>query len=212
MRNRKTINPVPTAMLRYLAMSSDSIELSTRPMLKLLAENWWVLLLRGLFAVLFGVLTFVWPGISLLSLIILFGAYSLVDGVVALFGAFKGRGQVQGSSLWWLLFVGISGVAAGIVTFIYPQVTALVLVVFIGAWALVRGIFEIIGAVRLRKEIDHEWLLILAGLISVLFGLALLVNPQAGALALLWLIGGYAILFGLILIWLSFRLRKVVKK
>lgn len=192
-------------------MPSQDILLSTRPMLKLLAENWWVLLLRGLFAVLFGVLTFVWPGLSLLSLIILFGAYSLVDGVVALYGAFKGRGEARGYSLWWLLFVGISGIAAGIVTFIYPQVTALVLVVFIGAWALVRGIFEIIGAVRLRKEIEHEWLLIFAGLLSVLFGLALLIKPGAGALALLWLIGSYAILFGLILIWLSFRLRKVVR-
>lgn len=192
-------------------MPSQDILLSTRPMLKLLAENWWVLLLRGLFAVLFGVLTFVWPGLSLLSLIILFGAYSLVDGFVALYGAFKGRGEARGYSLWWLLFVGISGIAAGIVTFIYPQVTALVLVVFIGAWALVRGIFEIIGAVRLRKEIEHEWLLIFAGLLSVLFGLALLIKPGAGALALLWLIGSYAILFGLILIWLSFRLRKVVR-
>ncbi|MFV8780993.1 HdeD family acid-resistance protein [Microbulbifer sp. SA54] len=192
-------------------MPSSDIELATRPMLKLLADNWWVLLVRGLFAILFGVLTFVWPGISLLSLIILFGAYSLVDGVIALYGAFKGRGETRGYSLWWLLFVGFSGIAAGIVTFIYPQVTALVLVIFIGAWALVRGIFEIIGAVRLRREIEHEWLLILAGVISVLFGLALLVSPGAGALALLWLIGGYAILFGLILVWLSFRLRKVAR-
>ena len=192
-------------------MSDQNISLSTRPMLKLMVENWWVALLRGLFAILFGVLTFVWPGISLLSLVILFGAYSLVDGVVALYGAIKGRGRASGSSLWWLLFVGITGIAAGIVTFFYPQVTALVLVIFIGAWALVRGIFEIIGAVRLRKEIDHEWLLILAGLLSVIFGLVLLLKPGAGALALLWLIGSYAILFGVILVWLSFRLRKLAR-
>ncbi|WGL15050.1 HdeD family acid-resistance protein [Microbulbifer bruguierae] len=190
-------------------MANQNIPMSTRPLLKLLADNWWVALLRGCFAILFGVLTFVWPGISLLSLIILFGAYSLVDGVIALYGAFKGRGSVTGSSIWWLIFVGITGIAAGIVTFIYPQVTALVLVIFIGAWALVRGIFEIIGAIRLRKEIDHEWLLIFAGVLSVIFGLVLLLKPGAGALALLWLIGTYAILFGIILVWLAFRLRKV---
>ncbi|WP_288132077.1 HdeD family acid-resistance protein [Microbulbifer sp.] len=192
-------------------MSDQMINLSTRPMLRLMADNWWVALLRGLFAVLFGVLTFVWPGITLLSLIILFGAYTLVDGVVAIYGAIQGRGQASKSSLWWLLFVGITGIAAGILTFFYPQVTGLVLVVFIGAWALVRGIFEIIGAVRLRKEIDHEWLLICAGVLSVIFGLVLLMKPGAGALALLWLIGGYAILFGLILVWLAFRLRRLKK-
>lgn len=180
-------------------------------MLSLLVDNWWVALLRGLFAILFGVLTFVWPGITLLSLVILFGVYSLMDGIVAIYGAIKGRGEVSRSSLWWLLFVGITGIAAGIVTFFYPQVTALVLVIFIGAWALVRGIFEIIGAVRLRKEIDNEWLLIFAGLLSVIFGLVLLLKPGAGALALLWLIGSYAILFGLILVWLAFRLRKLAR-
>ncbi|WP_105102847.1 HdeD family acid-resistance protein [Microbulbifer pacificus] len=193
-------------------MTRDSVSLSHRPLLHALADNWWVALVRGLFAILFGVLTFVWPGISLLSLVILFGVYSLMDGVVAIYGAIKGRGEVSRSSLWWLLFVGITGIAAGIVTFFYPQVTALVLVIFIGAWALVRGVFEIIGAIRLRKEIDHEWLLIFAGLLSVIFGLVLLLKPGAGALALLWLIGSYAIIFGVILVWLAFRLRKLARK
>ncbi|QIL90404.1 HdeD family acid-resistance protein [Microbulbifer harenosus] len=192
-------------------MTGNSVSLAQRPLLRALTDNWWVALLRGLFAILFGVLTFVWPGITLLSLVILFGVYSLMDGIVAIYGAIKGRGEVSRSSLWWLLFVGITGIAAGIVTFFYPQVTALVLVIFIGAWALVRGIFEIIGAIRLRKEIDHEWLLIFAGLLSVIFGLVLLLKPGAGALALLWLIGSYAILFGLILVWLAFRLRKLGK-
>ena len=191
---------------------SGQISLSTRPLLRAMADNWWVALVRGLFAIVFGVLTFVWPGISLLSLVLLFGIYSLIDGVVALYGAIKGRGQVERSALWWLLFVGITGIAAGIVTFVYPQVTALVLVIFIGAWALVRGIFEIIGAIRLRKEIDHEWLLIFAGFLSVIFGLVLLLKPGAGALALLWLIGSYAIVFGGILVWLSLRLRKLAHK
>jgi len=191
--------------------ASGQRNLATRPLLRALADRWWVALVRGLFAILFGVLTFVWPGISLLSLVILFGVYSLMDGVVALYGAITGRGQISRSSLWWLLFVGISGIAAGLVTFVYPQVTALVLVIFIGAWALVRGIFEIIGAIRLRREIEREWLLIFAGLLSVLFGLVLLLNPGAGALALLWLIGGYAIAFGIILVWLAFRLRKLAR-
>ncbi|MBB5211433.1 HdeD family acid-resistance protein [Microbulbifer hydrolyticus] len=193
------------------ASAPGQVNLSTRPLLRALADNWWIALVRGLFAILFGVLTFVWPGISLLSLVILFGVYSLMDGVVALYGAVTGRGKVSRSSLWWLLFVGITGIAAGIVTFVYPQVTALVLVIFIGAWALVRGIFEIIGAVRLRKEIEHEWLLIFAGLMSVLFGLVLLLKPGAGALALLWLIGGYAIVFGITLVWLALRLRKLAR-
>ncbi|WP_428819417.1 HdeD family acid-resistance protein [Microbulbifer sp. MCCC 1A16149] len=193
-------------------LNPSSNYLSTRPLLRALADNWWVALVRGLFAILFGVLTFIWPGISLLSLVILFGVYSLMDGAVAIYGAITGRGQISRSSLWWLLFVGITGITAGIVTFIYPQVTALVLVIFIGAWALVRGIFEIIGAVRLRKEIDHEWLLIFAGFLSVIFGLVLLLKPGAGALALLWLIGSYAIAFGIILVWLAFRLRKLAHK
>lgn len=191
------------------AYSAGQLAFAARPMLRALAQNWWVALLRGGFAILFGILTFIWPGISLLSLVILFGVYSLLDGVVAIYGAVKGRGEVPRSSLWWLTFVGITGIAAGIVTFIYPQVTALVLVIFIGAWALVRGIFEIIGAIRLRKETDQEWLLILAGILSVIFGLVLLLKPGAGALALLWLIGSYAILFGIILVWLAFRLRKM---
>ncbi|MCK7598918.1 HdeD family acid-resistance protein [Microbulbifer sp. CAU 1566] len=192
-------------------MTRNSISLSDRPLLRAMADNWWVALVRGLFAILFGVLTFVWPGISLLSLVILFGVYSLMDGIVAIYGAIKGRGEVSRSSLWWLLFVGITGIAAGVVTFIYPQVTALVLVIFIGAWALVRGIFEIIGAIRLRKEIEHEWLLIFAGMLSVIFGLVLLLKPGAGALALLWLIGTYAIIFGVILVWLALRLRKLAR-
>jgi len=190
------------------SQSSSELNLAARPLLHSLAENWWLLLLRGLLGILFGVLTFVWPAISLFSLIILFGAYTLMDGVFALYSAFKG-GKRKG--IGWLFFVGLTGVAAGIITFVYPQVTALVLVIFIGAWALVRGIFEIIGAIRLRKEIEHEWLLIFAGVISVLFGLALLVSPGAGALALLWLIGSYAIVFGCILVWLALRLRKVAK-
>lgn len=183
-----------------------STELSTRPILRVLGENWWLLLLRGIAAVIFGILAFAWPGLSLLALVILFGVYALLDGIFALVAAVRGRHRA--TPVWWLIIGGLVSVAAGIVTFVYPQVTALVLVIFIGAWSLVRGLFEIIGAIRLRKEIDQEWLLIAAGLLSVLFGLVLLIKPGAGALALVWLIGAYAILFGLVFIWLALRLRK----
>ena len=187
-------------------MTTETLNLATRPVLQVLSENWWLLLLRGICAVAFGILAFVWPGLSLLTLVILFGIYALLDGFIALIAAVLGRHKA--TPVWWLIIGGLVSVAAGIVTFIYPQVTALVLVIFIGSWALVRGIFEIIGAIRLRKEIDKEWLLVAIGLLSVLFGLAVLFNPGAGALALVWLIGAYAIALGLSLIWLALRLRK----
>ncbi|WP_323846543.1 HdeD family acid-resistance protein [Microbulbifer magnicolonia] len=180
--------------------------LATRPILQVLSENWWLLLLRGVAGVVFGILCFIWPGPSLLALVILFGVYALLDGFFALIAAVLGRHKA--TPLWWLILAGLISVAAGIVTFAYPQITALVLVVFIGAWALVRGAFEIIGAFHLRKEISSEWLLMAVGLLSMIFGFAILANPGAGALALVWLIGIYAILFGLPLIWLAFRLRR----
>ncbi|WP_193162494.1 HdeD family acid-resistance protein [Microbulbifer hainanensis] len=187
-------------------MTNETLNLATRPVLQVLSENWWLLLLRGICAVAFGILAFIWPGLSLLTLVILFGIYALLDGFFALIAAVLGRHKA--TPVWWLIIGGLVSVAAGIVTFIYPQITALVLVIFIGSWALVRGIFEIIGAVRLRKEIDKEWLLVAIGLLSVLFGLAVLFNPGAGALALVWLIGAYAIALGLSMIWLALRLRK----
>jgi uncharacterized membrane protein HdeD (DUF308 family) len=109
---------------------------------------------------------------------------------------------------WWLVVVGLLGIAAGILTFVWPGITALVLILFIGAWALVTGIFEIIGAIRLRKEIDDEWMLILSGVLSVLFGLGVMILPGAGALALIWVIAIYAIIFGVLMIALALRLRK----
>ena len=187
-------------------MTDESLNLATRPVLQVLAENWWLLLLRGICAVIFGILAFVWPGLSLLTLVVLFGIYSLMDGFLALIAAVLGRHK--STPLWWLIITGLVSVAAGIVTFSYPQITGLVLVIFIGAWALAHGVFEIIGAIRLRRELENEWLLIAAGLLSVIFGLAILINPGAGALALVWLIGAYAIAFGLPMIWLAFRLRK----
>jgi uncharacterized membrane protein HdeD (DUF308 family) len=179
---------------------------SAGPLLHAAARHWWLVLLRGIAAIVFGVLAFAWPGMTLLTLIILYGAYALVDGVLSLAAAMADRGGAV--PRWWLAVAGLLGIAAGLLTFFWPGVTALVLITFVGVWALVRGVFEIVDAIRLRKQIDNEWLLILAGILSVLFGLAVLVAPGAGALALVWLIGAYAIVFGILMVALSFRLRR----
>ncbi|MFO0994540.1 MAG: HdeD family acid-resistance protein [Hyphomicrobiales bacterium] len=171
-----------------------------------LAKNWWLLLLRGIAAIIFGILAFAWPGITLLSLVILYGAYALVDGVLSVAAAIGGGGGA--APRWWLVVVGLLGIAAGLLTFFWPQITALVLLMFIGAWALIHGVFEIIGAIRLRKEIDNEWMLILSGALSVLFGAAMLIMPGAGALALIWVIGAYSIIFGILFVGFAFRLKK----
>jgi len=177
-----------------------------RPMLHAMAKGWWLVLLRGIAAIVFGVLAFVWPGLTLLTLVLFYGAYALIDGVVALISAFSGGAKPVPT--WWLILVGLFGIAAGLVTFLWPGITALVLIIFIGVWSIAHGIFEIVGAIKLRKEIDNEWWLILAGALSVLFGIVVLALPGAGALALIWVIGAYAIVFGVLLVGLSLRLRK----
>src|SRR5215813_8157588 len=177
-----------------------------RPMLHALAKAWWLVLLRGIAGIVFGVLAFIWPGLTLITLVLLYGAYALVDGVLSLIAAFTGGAKPVPT--WWLVVVGLLGIAAGLVTFLYPGITALVLIFFIGGWAIAHGIFEIIGAIRLRKEIENEWWLILAGVLSVIFGLLVLVIPGAGALALIWVIGAYSIMFGIMFVALSLRLRK----
>jgi uncharacterized membrane protein HdeD (DUF308 family) len=176
------------------------------PMLHALANNWWLVLLRGIAAIVFGVLAFVWPGLTLLTLVLFYGAYALIDGAFALITAFTGGAKPVPS--WWLIVVGLAGIAAGLVTFLWPGVTALVLIIFIGAWAIMHGIFEIVGAIKLRKEIDNEWWLILAGAMSVVFGIVVLVAPGAGALGLIWAIGAYSVVFGILLVALALRLRQ----
>jgi uncharacterized membrane protein HdeD (DUF308 family) len=175
-------------------------------MLHALAKCWWLLLLRGIAGVIFGVLAFIWPGLTLVTLVLLYGAFALVDGVLSLVAAFTGSAKPVPT--WWLVVVGLLGIAAGIVTFLWPGITAIVLVLLIGAWALVHGIFEIIGAIQLRKEIDNEWWLILSGALSVIFGLIVLTAPGAGALGLIWAIAAYSIVFGILFIGLALRLRK----
>jgi len=174
-------------------------------MLHALAKNWWLLLLRGVAAIIFGVLAFAWPGLTLLTLILFYGAFALADGVLAIIAAITGGAPAP---RWWLAIVGLLGIAAGLLTFLMPGVSALVLLFFIAGWAIATGVMQIIGAIQLRKEIDNEWLLILGGVISVLFGVAMMVAPGAGALALVWVIAIYSVITGVMLVALAFRLKK----
>jgi uncharacterized membrane protein HdeD (DUF308 family) len=173
-------------------------------LLHALAKNWWLLLLRGIAAISFGILALAWPGLTLLTLIFLYAAFALTDGVIAIIAAITGSAP---AGRWWLAIVGILGVAVGALTFMLPGMTALILLFTMAGWAVGTGIFQIIGAIRLRKEINNEWLLILSGGISVLFGLGVIIHPGAGALALVWVIGTYAIIAGVIYIGLAFRLK-----
>jgi uncharacterized membrane protein HdeD (DUF308 family) len=173
-------------------------------MLDALARNWWLILLRGICALVFGILTFIWPGITLLTLIAFYGAFALIDGMLSIWAAIFGGNMAP---RWWLLIVGLLGVAAGLITLLMPGVTALVLLFFIAFWAIATGAMQIVGAIRLRKEIDNEWMLIAGGALSILFGVILLVQPGAGALGLLFVIGAYAVIYGVILIGFSLKLR-----
>jgi uncharacterized membrane protein HdeD (DUF308 family) len=168
-----------------------------------LSRNWWTLALRGLAAVIFGVLAFIWPDVTVTILVLFFGAYALWDGIFALIGAFRTKSDRR----WPLVLEGLVGVAAGLFVFFWPGPATLALLFVIGAWAVITGIFEIIAAIRLREEIEGEWLMLISGVLSVLFGIALFIWPAAGALAVTWMIATYAILFGILLIVLGFRLR-----
>ena len=169
-----------------------------------LAKNWWAVSLRGLAGILFGIITFLAPGISLAALVLLFGAYAFADGVLAIVSAVRRRGTDR----WWLLLLeGLVGIAAGILTILWPGVTALALLYVIAAWALVTGAFEIAAAIRLRKAISGEWLLALSGVLSIALGVLLILAPGPGALALVIWIGAYAFVFGALLFALGLRLK-----
>lgn len=170
-----------------------------------LSRNWGWIVVRGIAALIFGVLAWALPGITLTALVLLWGAYALADGIIALIAAFRIRDR--GKPFWALVVVGILGVAAGILTLIWPGMTAIALLAFIAAWSLVMGVFQIIAAVRLRKSIKNEWLLGLSGLLAVIFGVLMFINPGAGALAVVWVIGAYVIVFGVLLIALGLKVR-----
>jgi len=173
----------------------------------ILSRNWWVFLLRGILAVIFGILALIWPGTTLLTLIILFGAYALVDGIFAIIAGVAGYGTTE---RWWAEVIeGVLGMVIGLMTLLWPGATALVVLYFIAAWAIVTGILEIAAAIQMRRYISGEWLLFLSGAVSVLFGVLLFIFPEAGALSLIAFIGAFAILFGILLIVLALRLRSL---
>ncbi len=170
-----------------------------------LAHNWWALALRGLAAIIFGILAFIWPGGAFTVLVWLFGAYALWDGIFSIVAAIRRRNT---ASHWWaLLLEGIVGIIAGLIAFFYTGIAGLALLYLIAGWALVTGILEMVSAVRLRREITGEWALFLSGLLSVVFGILIAIFPGAGILTVIWLIAAYAILFGILMIILAFRLR-----
>jgi uncharacterized membrane protein HdeD (DUF308 family) len=175
-------------------------------MLTQLSRNWWAVALRGVLAILYGVLALLWPRLTIEILVLFFGAYMLVDGVFAVIAAFTNR---TGHDSWWVLLLeGLVGIAAGLVTFLSPGLTTIVLLFIISFWAIVTGVLEIIAAIRLRKEIHNEWLLAFSGVVSLALGVLLLIFPAAGALTIAWIIGLYAIFFGAMLLGLGFRLRR----
>ena len=176
-------------------------------MIEALKHYWWVLVVRGICGIVFGVIAFAYPGLALATLVLLFGAWVLIDGVFRIVGATAGR--ASDPDWGFHLIVGILGILVGVLTFRSPGITALALVIYIAAWALMVGAVEIALAIKLRREMKGEWFLILMGLASIIFAVLLLWNPGPGALALLWLIASYAIVFGLLAIILGFRLRSL---
>ena len=174
-----------------------------QPILPMVAGNWWALLLRGIAAVLFGLAALFWPGLTLYVLVIFFGAYVLVDSVFAIAAGIRG----SGGRGWLLLAEGVLGVLAGLVALFWPGISALVLLYVIAAWAIFTGILKVVMAISLRREIENEWLMILSGVLSVVFGVVLGALPGVGLLSLVWLVGIYALIFGVALIVLGFRVR-----
>ena len=177
---------------------------------RILFRNWWLLLLRGIAAIAFGVLAWAMPQASIAALVLLFGAYALVDGALGVAAAIAGRGDHE--QRWLVGLWGLVGIGAGIITFLSPDVTALVLLFYIAIWAIATGMLEISAAIRLRKEIEGEWVLGVAGLASVAFGIALVAKPGAGALAVVWLIATYAVAFGVLLVFLAFKARGILSE
>ncbi len=174
----------------------------------ILAGNWWTFVLRGLVAILFGLLAFFMPGMALLTLVFLFGFYAIADGVFNIAAAFRRTAGPDHTPWWALLIEGILSLIAGLLALFVPGLTAIALLYVIAGWAVATGIMEIVAAIRLRKQIRGEWLLALGGVLSIVFGVLLALFPGAGALAMVLWIGAYAIVFGALLIALGFRVRK----
>ena len=174
-------------------------------MIETLKRHWWVPVIRGIAAIVFGFIAFVYPGLTIATLVLFFGAWVLIDGIFRIVGAIGHR--ASDPDWGWQLVIGILGIIVGLLTFHAPQITALALVIYIAAWALMVGASEIAIAVKLRREIKGEWFLILMGLASIVFAVLLLWNPVAGAAAVIWLIAWYAVVLGILGIIFGFRLK-----
>lgn len=186
-----------------------NMSIATKQLTVVLARTWWALLLRGLIAIAFGVFVWVYSGLSLATLVWLFGAYSLADGSLGVWSAIRGRREHAaggGLLIWGLVDIGV-----GILTLVAPGMTALALALYMAVWAVSTGVLEIMIALRLLREQKGEWLLLLAGLASVVLGIVVMAQPTAGALALFWLIAGYAAVLGVLLAALAFRVRAAAR-
>ena len=170
-------------------------------MLDLLNRRWWWILVRGIAAILFGIYAFARPGMTLWALVILFAAYAIIEGAAMIV-----FGRKLGNWFWYAL-AGIVSCAAGVIAIAWPGITAMALLWVIGAWAILSGIFQVMAGWNIRKEVEGEWILFVGGALSILFGLMLFVRPGAGALSVVWLIGTFMILFGLLQVVLSFKLK-----
>ena len=167
-----------------------------QPALPTMSGTWWAMVLRGIVAVLFGLAALFWPGLTLFVLLVCFGVYALVDGLLAIVAGIR----ASGGRRWLLLAEGTLGLLAGLVVLFWPGTTALVLVYAISAWAIFTGLLKVLMAVAFRREIENGWLMILGGLLSVLFGVILGFLPGAGLLTLVWLVGIYALILGVALV------------
>jgi len=165
-----------------------------------MAEHWWVVLLRGILAILFGVLAYTWPGLTILILVAIWGVYAFVDGIVGVVAGVRGK---WGS----LVVIGLLGIAAGVVAFLWPGLTAVTLLWILAFWAIVAGVLQISAAIRLRKEVQGEWLWVLSGILTIGLGVLFFLYPGAGILSVTWLIAALAILWGILLVMLSFKLK-----
>ena len=174
-------------------------------MIETLKRHWWVPVIRGIAAIVFGVIAFTHPVMAIATLVLFFGAWVLVDGIFRIVGAIGHR--ASDPDWGWHLVIGIIGIIVGLLTFHAPQITALALVIYIAAWALMIGASDIVLAIKLRHEIKGEWFLILMGLASIIFAILLLWNPIAGAAAVIWLIAWYAVVLGILEIFFGFRLK-----
>lgn len=176
-------------------------------LVRVMANHWWVPLLRGIAAILFGLLALVWPGLTVYVLLVAFGVYAVIDGVMAIIISFRRRSFDEN---WWAWLVeGLLSLIIGVMAMAWPKTAALALIIWMAAWAIVAGVFRIVEAIRLRREIDGEWMLILSGLLSVLWGALMIYLPAAGLLSIAWLIGSFAIAIGVTMIVLAFRLRRI---